>query len=70
MAVNTLPDAAIWSEDEQPSLLEEEDSLSSQAAVSGPCPAGGGEPVCTRPPRSKSKDELVIVINEKLKNGK
>ncbi|TNN64131.1 Proline-rich transmembrane protein 2 [Liparis tanakae] len=70
MAVNTLPDDAVWSEDEQPSLLEQEDSLSSQAAVSEPCPAAGGEPVCTRPPpRSKSKDELVIVINEKLKNS-
>ncbi|XP_034414340.1 trafficking regulator of GLUT4 1 [Cyclopterus lumpus] len=78
MAVNMSPAPTIWSGEEQPSLLDQEDSLSSQAAVSEPCPAVGGEPlihssssspVCTRPPRSKSKDELVIVINEKLKNS-
>ncbi|KAM6897992.1 uncharacterized protein prrt2 [Lycodopsis pacificus] len=79
MAVNTMPSPTIWSGEEQPTLLDQEDSLSSQVAVTMPCPPVGGEPhihsssssspVSTRPPRSKSKGELVIVINEKLKNS-
>ncbi|XP_037610518.1 trafficking regulator of GLUT4 1 [Sebastes umbrosus] len=78
MAVNMMPAPAIWPGEEQPSLLDQEDSLSSQAPVSVPCLPVIGEPlihssssspVDTRPPRSKSKDELVIVINEKLQNS-
>lgn len=78
MAVNMMPCPAIWPGEEQPSLLDQEDSLSSQASLAVPCPAVRGEqlidssssPASTRPPRSKSKGELVIVINEKLKNSK
>ncbi|XP_040922437.1 proline-rich transmembrane protein 2 isoform X1 [Toxotes jaculatrix] len=77
MAVNMMPAPAMWPGEEQPSLLDQEGCLSSQAPVSVPCPPGMGEhlihssssPVSTRPPRSKSKGELVIVINEKLKNS-
>ncbi|KAK5850803.1 hypothetical protein PBY51_001648 [Eleginops maclovinus] len=79
MAVNMTPAPAIWAGEEQPSLLDQEDSVSSQAPLSLPCPAVRAEPlihsssssspVITRPPRSKSKGELVIVINEKLKNS-
>lgn len=76
MAVNMMPAPAIWPGEEQPSLLDQEGSLSSQAPVSVPCPDVRGEqlihsssPDSTRPPRSKSKGELVIVINEKLKNS-
>ncbi|XP_020780061.1 trafficking regulator of GLUT4 1 [Boleophthalmus pectinirostris] len=76
-SVNMMPTSAIWPGDEQPSILDQEpDSLSSQAPISVPCPPVIGEqPVNntslanSRPPRSKSKGELVIVINEKLKNG-
>lgn len=71
-----MPAPAIWPGEEQPSLLDQEGSLSSQAPVSVPCPDVRGEqlihsgsPDSTRPPRSKSKGELVIVINEKLKNS-
>ncbi|XP_035468988.2 trafficking regulator of GLUT4 1 isoform X1 [Scophthalmus maximus] len=68
---------AIWPGEEQPSLLDQEASLSSHASVSVPCTPAIGEhlihcssnPAITRPPRSKSKGELVIVINEKLKNS-
>ncbi|KAM4525218.1 trafficking regulator of GLUT4 1 isoform 1-T1 [Odontesthes bonariensis] len=77
MAVNMMPAPTIWQGEEQPSLLDQEDSLSGQASVSVPCPPVLGEelllssssPTGTRPPRSKSKGELVIVINEKLKNS-
>ncbi|XP_044192762.1 trafficking regulator of GLUT4 1 isoform X2 [Thunnus albacares] len=76
MAVNMMPAPAIWPGEEQPSLLDQEGSLSSQAPVSVPCPDVRGEqlihsgsPDSTRPLRSKSKGELVIVINEKLKNS-
>ncbi|XP_034717122.1 trafficking regulator of GLUT4 1-like isoform X1 [Etheostoma cragini] len=78
MAVNIMPAPAIQPEKDQPSLLDQEDSPSSQAHISVPCPPLGDEPlihssssspVSTQPPRSKSKDELVIVINEKLKNS-
>ncbi|XP_053270141.1 proline-rich transmembrane protein 2 [Pleuronectes platessa] len=79
MAVNMLPSPA-WSGEEQPSLLDQDASQSSQASVSFsmPCPQlsigeplihGGSSPASTRPPRSKSKGELVIVINEKLQNS-
>ncbi|XP_053197047.1 trafficking regulator of GLUT4 1-like [Scomber japonicus] len=76
MAVNMMPAPAIWPGEEQPSLLDQEGSLSSQAPLTVPCPEVRGEqlihsssPANTRPPRSKSKGELVIVINEKLKNS-
>lgn len=78
MAVNMMPAPAIWPGEEQPSLLDQEEgSLSCQVPVSMPCPPVIGEelihssssPASTRPPRSKSKGELVIVINEKLKNS-
>ncbi|XP_069547775.1 trafficking regulator of GLUT4 1 isoform X2 [Brachyistius frenatus] len=80
MAVNMMPSPAIWPGEEQPSLLDQEASLASQAPVSLPClPVRGEElihgnsssssPDIARPPRSKSKGELVIVINEKLKNS-
>lgn len=75
MAVNMMPGPAIWPGEDQPSLLDQEASLSSQVPTSVHCqPVIGeqlinGSPASTRPPRSKSKGELVIVINEKLKNG-
>uniref|UniRef100_A0A672IK81 Proline-rich transmembrane protein 2 n=1 Tax=Salarias fasciatus TaxID=181472 RepID=A0A672IK81_SALFA len=72
-----MPAPAVWPGEEQPSLLDQDASLSCQVAVPVPCPPprgeelvhGGGSPVVTGPPRSKSKGELVIVINEKLKNS-
>ncbi|XP_019128643.1 trafficking regulator of GLUT4 1 isoform X1 [Larimichthys crocea] len=75
MAVNMMPCPAIWPGEEQ--LLDQDASLSSQAPISEPClSAASGEqlihsssPASARPPRSKSKGELVIVINEKLKNS-
>ncbi|XP_034050300.1 trafficking regulator of GLUT4 1 isoform X2 [Thalassophryne amazonica] len=65
---------AVWpGEDQQPSLLDQEDSLSIQVPVSVPCPAEEDIHDCrsnsVKPPWSKSKGELVIVINDKLKNG-
>lgn len=78
MAANMMACPNIWPGEEQPSLLDQEASLSlaNQAADSEPClavkaeqPALGGSPADTRPVRSKSKGELVIVINERLKNG-
>lgn len=78
MAVNMMPCPNIWPGEEQPSLLDQEASLSNQAPDSEPCLPVRGEqlvhnsgssPANTRPPRSKSKGELVIVINEKLKNS-
>ncbi|KAM9336643.1 proline-rich transmembrane protein 2 [Symphorus nematophorus] len=77
MAVNMMPCPAIWPGEDQPSLLDQEASLASQAPVSEPCLPVRGEqlisssssPAGTRPSRSKSKGELVIVINEKLKNS-
>ncbi|XP_035853123.1 trafficking regulator of GLUT4 1 isoform X1 [Sander lucioperca] len=78
MAVNIMPAPAIRPGKEQPSLLDQEDSLSSQAPISVPCPPVGDEPLIhsssssspvSTQPRSKSKGELVIVINEKLKNS-
>lgn len=77
MAANMMACPNIWPGEEQPSLLDQEASLSNQAADSEPClpvraeqPAHGGSPADSRPARSKSKGELVIVINERLKNGK
>ncbi|XP_035001564.1 proline-rich transmembrane protein 2 isoform X2 [Hippoglossus stenolepis] len=80
MAVNMLPCPTIWPGEEQPSLLDQDASLSSHASVSVsmPCPPppigehlihSGSSPASSRPPRSKSKGELVIVINEKLQNS-
>lgn len=79
MAANMMACPNIWPGEEQPSLLDQDASLSlsNQAADSEPClpvraeqPVHGGSPADSRPPRSKSKGELVIVINERLKNGK
>ncbi|KAM9838012.1 trafficking regulator of GLUT4 1 [Aulostomus maculatus] len=75
MAVNMMPTPAVWPGEEQPSLLDQEDSELSQTSITVPClPVreellAGSSPSATRPSRSKSKGELVIVINEKLKNG-
>uniref|UniRef100_A0A667WX32 Proline-rich transmembrane protein 2 n=1 Tax=Myripristis murdjan TaxID=586833 RepID=A0A667WX32_9TELE len=67
---------AIWPGEEQPSLLDQDACLSDQALVSVACPAVRGDQFIrgtsqagSRPPRSKSKGELVIVINEKLENS-
>ncbi|KAM8837913.1 uncharacterized protein prrt2 [Spinachia spinachia] len=79
MADNTTPALAAWAGEEQPSAPDQGDTRLGQVAVSMPClpvgdpPAfgdgGGSSPVSTRPPRSKSKGELVIVISEKLRNS-
>lgn len=76
-SVNMMPSSAIWPGEDQPSILDENPvPLSSQASISVPCPpvigeqtVNGNSPTNIRPPRSSSKGELVIVINEKLKNG-
>lgn len=82
MAENAAPAPPAWAGEEQPPVPDQGDGLLSQVAVSMPCLPVGGEPaalsdggsisspVGTRPPRSKSKGELVIVINEKLRNSK
>ncbi|MEQ2194613.1 hypothetical protein XENOCAPTIV_000436 [Xenoophorus captivus] len=57
--------------------MDQDGPIPSQAVVSVPCGSPVGEELLhscssltdTRPPHSKSKGELVIVINEKLKNG-
>lgn len=72
-----MPSSATWPGEDQPSILDQDPApLSSQAPVSVPCPpvigeqiVNGASPANTRPPHSTSKGELVIVINEKLKNG-
>ncbi|KAM6897090.1 trafficking regulator of GLUT4 1-like [Xenentodon cancila] len=75
MAVNMMQAPSIWPGEEQPSLLDQDGSLSGLAPVSMPCPPVVSEeihnisPACTRPSRSKSRGELVIVINENLKNS-
>lgn len=77
MAVNMMPTPAGWPGEEQPSLLDQEDSELGQVPITVTCSPVRGEALVhsgssagTRPPRSKSKGELVIVINEKLKNSK
>lgn len=69
----------VWPGEEQPSLLDQEVSLTHQVSVSDPRLLIRGEelihnsgmsPAGTRPPRSKSRGDLVIVINEKMKNSK
>ncbi|XP_028332862.1 trafficking regulator of GLUT4 1 [Gouania willdenowi] len=77
MDANTMPPPSIWPEDEHPtSLLDQEASVMSHGPVSVPRPLlseeeihGSTRPPSTGPPRSKSEEELVIVINEKLKNS-
>lgn len=72
-----MPSSAIWPGEDQPSILDQDPvPLSSQAPISVPCPpvigeqiVNGTSPANNSPPRSTSKGELVIVINEKLKNG-
>ncbi|MEQ2162392.1 hypothetical protein GOODEAATRI_019327 [Goodea atripinnis] len=57
--------------------MDQDGHIPSQAVVSVPCGSPVGEELLhscssltdTRPSHSKSKGELVIVINEKLKNG-
>ncbi|XP_072312465.1 proline-rich transmembrane protein 2 [Eucyclogobius newberryi] len=76
-SVNMEPSSAIWPEEEQPSFLDQEPgSLPSQSPISVPCPPvieeqliNSTSPANIRLPHSKSKGELVIVINEKLRNG-
>lgn len=72
-SVNMIPSPSVWPGEEQPSILDQDAApLSSQAPVSVPCPpvigeqiVNGDSPANTR----SSKGELVIVINDKLKNG-
>ncbi|KAM3843118.1 uncharacterized protein prrt2, partial [Diretmus argenteus] len=68
----------IWPGEDQPSLLDQDASLSSQTPViSVPCPILTGDQLIhhgadldgARAPRRKSKGELVIVINENLENS-
>lgn len=76
-SVNMMPSPAIWPGEDQPSILDQDPApISSQAPVSVPCPpvigeqnVNGTSPANNRPPLSSSKGELVIVINDKLKNG-
>lgn len=79
MDVNMLSCPTVWPGEEQPSLLDLEGSLTHQVSVSDPRLLFRGEelihnsgmsPASTRPPRSKSRGDLVIVINEKMKNSK
>ncbi|XP_051927868.1 proline-rich transmembrane protein 2-like isoform X1 [Hippocampus zosterae] len=79
-AVNMMPASSpsAWPGEERPSLLDQEEPDLNQVSVAMPCPSvgvgeqllcGGSSPAGAGPPRSKSKGELVIVINEKLKSG-
>lgn len=71
MAVNVIPCPTMWPGEEQPSLLDQEGSLMTRDPGSSDSVQVGDEQLInTRPPRSKSKGDLVIVINEKLKNSK
>ncbi|XP_076008119.1 trafficking regulator of GLUT4 1-like [Genypterus blacodes] len=74
MSLNAMPAPSVWPGDEQPSLLDQDASLSCQVPVSLPCPALGDDDQfdhddSRRPSCNNSKAELVIVINEKLKNS-
>ncbi|XP_077407111.1 uncharacterized protein prrt2 [Vanacampus margaritifer] len=82
MAVNMMPapsSPSAWPGEERPSLLDQEEPELSQVSVAMPCPSPGvgeqllcsinGSPAGAGPPRSMSKGELVIVINEKLKSS-
>lgn len=65
-SVNMIPSPSVWPGEEQPSILDQD------APVSVPCPPVIGEQVVNgnSPAHSGSpKGELVIVINDKLKNG-
>lgn len=68
MAVNVIPCPTMWPGEDQPSLLDQGGSLISPDLVSDS--VGDEQLISTRPLRSKSKGDLVIVINEKLKNSK
>ncbi|XP_037134442.1 proline-rich transmembrane protein 2 isoform X2 [Syngnathus acus] len=77
--------SSAWPGEERPSLLDQEEPELSQVSVAMPCPSlGVGEqlpcggdvgssssssPAGAGPPRSKSKGELVIVINDKLRSS-
>lgn len=70
MAVNVIPCPSMWPGEERPSLLDQGGSLVSPEPASDSAQAGEEALISTRPPRSQSKGDLVIVINEKLKNSK
>lgn len=71
MAVNVIPCPAVWPGEEQPSLLDQEGSVMAQeVAPPPPVQVRDEQLINTRPPCSKSKGDLVIVINEKLQNSK
>ncbi|XP_077482565.1 uncharacterized protein LOC144093125 [Stigmatopora argus] len=66
-----------WAGEEPPSLLDREEPDLGQVCVTMPCPSPSageqllrdGSPGGASAPESKSKGELVIAINEKLKSG-
>ncbi|XP_061765434.1 trafficking regulator of GLUT4 1-like [Nerophis ophidion] len=70
MDTNMMPASSpsVWAGEERPSLLDQEDPGHSQASTATPCPplAVGEQLLCGV---NLSKDELVIVINEKLKSS-
>lgn len=69
MAVNVIPCPTAWPGEEQ--LLDQNAPLNAPELASTPCSQARDEQlISTRPPRSKSKGDLVIVINEKLRNSK
>lgn len=70
MAVNVIPCPSMWPGEEQPSLLDQGGSLMTRDPTSDSVRVGDEQLISTRPSRSKSKGDLVIVINEKLKNSK
>lgn len=66
MALNAIPCPSMWPGEEQPSLLDQGASLVSRDPAPGSVHAAEEELISTRPPRSTSKGDLVIVINEKM----
>lgn len=70
MAVNVIPCPSMWPGEEQPSLLDQEGSLMTRDPASDSGQVRDEQLISTRSPRSQSKGDLVIVINEKLKNSK
>lgn len=70
MAVNVIPCPTMWPGEEHPSLLDREGSLMTRDPASDSGQVGDEQLISTRPLRSKSKGDLVIVINETLKNSK
>ena len=70
MAVNVIPCPSVWPGEDQPSLLEQEGSLITSHPAPDSVQVGDEQLIGTRTPSSKSKADLVIVINEKLKSSK